>query len=78
MKKRFLEVALVLTMMCTAVFGCANNGAKEAGVEVSAEAGAEGSSSENAAAGRKFSIPVRTSAAKRNRKLIDFFMIFIL
>ena len=51
MKKRFLELALVLTMMCTGVFGCANNGAKEAGAEVSAEAGAEGSSSENASAG---------------------------
>ncbi len=48
MKKRFLELALVLTMICTGIFGCANKGAQEAGAEVSTEIGAEGGSSENA------------------------------
>ena len=48
MKKRFLELALVLTMMCTGVFGCANKGAQEAGAESSADTSAADSLGESA------------------------------
>ena len=44
MKKRFLEVALVLTMLCTGIFGCANSDGKDAGTA----AGTEANSAESA------------------------------
>ena len=46
MKKRFLEMALVLTMLCTGIFGCANSDGKDAGTA----AGTEANSAESAAA----------------------------
>ena len=46
MKKRFLEMALVLTMLCTGIFGCANSDGKDAGPA----AGTEANSAESAAA----------------------------